>query len=190
MLHGSHRLMPPCNFFDCSMPQLRSRTNDFSISRNLWLMWTSSMPPKKQTKARQFSVLHLSQISLTKNFEGGILAQFHRMSPRGDSPKRLLCRNSTVQRHLWTGQVYCQPHQKSRKLRLLLVSTTEIQQGVWLYALAPGLSLDHSPNDSQSPTSRTTCRAFSATAQIESDAIKAGLTYPETILSAQQITKW
>ena len=119
MLHGSHRLMPPCNFFDCSMPQLRSRTNDFSISRNLWLMWTSSMPPKKQTKARQFSVLHLSQISLTKNFEGGILAQFHRMSPRGDSPKRLLCRNSTVQRHLWTGPVYCQPPSKIKEIAAL-----------------------------------------------------------------------
>jgi hypothetical protein len=33
-------------------------------------------------------------------------------------------------------------------------------------------------------------RAFSAVAQIESDAILAGLTTPSTILSTQQMTKW
>ena len=110
---------PHRNFFDRSMPQLRSETNDFSISRNLWLMWTSSMLPKKQTKARQSSALHPSQISLTRNSEGGTLAQFYQMSPRGDSPKRQMCRNSRVQRHLWTGPVHSQPRSRIKEAAAL-----------------------------------------------------------------------
>lgn len=45
-------------------------------------------------------------------------------------------------------------------------------------------------SESNWSTLRTTCRAFSATAQMESDAIRAGLITKADILSTQQVTKW
>ena len=160
-----------------------------------------SMHTSAPSMAPQFSALTSSQTSPSRNsrqthLEPNCLTIMH---PVEDSCKLHLQRHTQL-RLQQTGEASTPPQSKTKEHADLAGTHAHVYQydskyspiscRILLLSFFPSFLVSFSISFLHTSTYIISHRAFSAVAQIESDAILAGLTTTSTILSTQQMTKW